>query len=332
MSIDEGATWYRAGLEMHSADPTKVVSAFEAFTWVYNNKLYIDSTYGLDYAGTEELYISGKTFHKGSSPVVVHPVYYVGDWNVPGVDLLVRGRNPDTPVATSAYLTGTIGITTGARVRANPHTPITGIWLSDGITASTVIAAYHARGATSYAASKVNLVAPGTHNLLDGATAPGWNVATGWNASSSGYLISDILPTATMFVIAKYSGIVTAGNYDLFGASTGANYFMMMPLKTAGNIRPWWGGYATSIALANSGANIIGLGPQVYWLNQQKGSFSGTWGAITYPLYVMAFANNGVNPAYQLGQGYVEALYIYDPMPTDAQVLAVDNAMRALFP
>lgn len=48
-------------------------------------------------------------------------------------------------------------------------------WQAGGTTGA--VAAYLAKGAASYAASKVNLVSPGTYDLTDGATFPGW-VAT----------------------------------------------------------------------------------------------------------------------------------------------------------
>lgn len=329
LSDDEGGSWYKAGLEMHEADLTNAVSTYANYTFVYDNKLYIDSVYGLYFKGTASIYILGRSFNKGQTPIVVHPVYYVGFWNNAGVDSSDRGKNPDRPLATRAYLTGTIGSTEG-RVKEHEQVDITGAWLSGGILPATLIGAYQSRGAASYAASLVNLANPGLHDLVSGATAPGWSTETGWDASNSGYLITDITPTETTFVLCIYSGITSAGGKYAFGVIA-SGYFMFAPLYSTGNIRPWWGDYGTSIPLDNTAANVAGLGTNMYWFNQTKGVLAATWTNMTNTLVLLGTRSGG-NPTAFVAQGLWPAFYIYSSMPTDAQILAVDNALRALFP
>ena len=332
-SDDEGATWYRAGIERHEADVTGYALLVPSYTFVYDNKMYIDSFHGLDFDATDVVYISGKTFRKSESPVVVHPVYYVGDWNVVGVDWAGFGKNPDNPVATLSYLTGT-GISASSRVRTLSHADIAqnGIWLSGGISAASVVAAYHSRGAANYETSKINLNNSPTHILTDIIyKAPLWTAAGGWDASTLGYLISDIVPTATMVVMFIYSGFNTPGPYFAYGSSSETGKHTIRPQSVAGSIRPQWGDYSTTTARSNLTANVIAVGPNFYWVNQTKYTFTGTWGDMTHVMSLLAYSVSGTTVNH-VAQGLWPAFYIYDPAPTDAQLLAVDNALRALFP
>jgi len=54
-----------------------------------------------------------------------------------------------------------------------------GWWDLNG-TIKSCVAAYQPVGAADYAASKVNLLNPGTYNLSDGVAYPDWASATGW--------------------------------------------------------------------------------------------------------------------------------------------------------
>lgn len=70
-----------------------------------------------------------------------------------------------------------------------------GWWLAGGISPSDCVAAYQAKGAASYAASKVNLANPGTYDAIDGATAPTWNTTDGWiKTTTAPYLLTGIEP------------------------------------------------------------------------------------------------------------------------------------------
>jgi hypothetical protein len=54
-------------------------------------------------------------------------------------------------------------------------------WLAGGISAANCVAAYQAKGSSSYAASKVNLNQPGTNDATDGTGYPTWDPSTGWS-------------------------------------------------------------------------------------------------------------------------------------------------------
>lgn len=68
---------------------------------------------------------------------------------------------------------------------------VTPWYLSGGVDPSDCIAAYQAKGAESYAASKVNLANPGIHDLTDNNTVP-WDSTDGWKSGTTGnYLVTD---------------------------------------------------------------------------------------------------------------------------------------------
>lgn len=52
-------------------------------------------------------------------------------------------------------------------------------YLAGGVDAANCVAAYQAKGAASYAASKVNLANPGMYDL-EGQTPPSWDASNGW--------------------------------------------------------------------------------------------------------------------------------------------------------
>lgn len=76
-----------------------------------------------------------------------------------------------------------------------PSSAAAGWWLSGGIAAANCVAAFAAKGAASYAASKVNLTGNAAYDISDGAAYPAWNVTTGWTftGESKQYLKSALL-------------------------------------------------------------------------------------------------------------------------------------------
>lgn len=69
------------------------------------------------------------------------------------------------------------------------------------VPGKTCVAAYQPKGATSYAASKVNLANPGTYNAYEGV-APAFDAATGWTFDASQYLLTGITYISPTYSIA----------------------------------------------------------------------------------------------------------------------------------
>lgn len=91
-------------------------------------------------------------------------------------------------------------------------------YLPNGIILSDVVAAYAAKGAASYAASKINLANPGTYNLTEVATSLNWDAILGWNDANKALTSSGFLLTNFTFII-KFSGIVEFGGCGYIPAS-----------------------------------------------------------------------------------------------------------------
>lgn len=88
-------------------------------------------------------------------------------------------------------------------------------WLAGGISAANCIAAYQAKGAASYAASKVNLANPGTYNLADGAGYPTWNATDGWIFDGVDDILrmtSGIVGLSWSFLVKYSDGSFVTGN------------------------------------------------------------------------------------------------------------------------
>lgn len=102
--------------------------------------------------------------------------------------------------------------------------PAGGNWW-DGLTV-----AYQAKGAASYAASKVNLANPGTYDAGDGTAYPTWSAA-GWALNGTDqYLTTGVTPDGNQtwsMLVAVSSGHVAIGLYDSykkFGLWTRSDY------------------------------------------------------------------------------------------------------------
>jgi len=76
-----------------------------------------------------------------------------------------------------------------------------GWWDLNGAITSC-IAAYQAKGAASYAASKVNLANAGTYDLSNGTAYPTWDTSTGWTFTQAN---SEYLTGATLSGLAQDS-------------------------------------------------------------------------------------------------------------------------------
>jgi hypothetical protein len=198
-----------------------------------------------------------------------------------------------------------------------------------GIPLANVVAAWRFKGAVSYALSVVDLV--NGHTLTNGS-APTWDALTGYSWIGSKYLKTDIVPTATMAILISVSGIEATGSNHLFGAREGTGvHFRLQPVVGANTFTYFWGGKSATVARAGNAANVYGLGPQWYWTDQTQTAFVGTWTNFTdKPIYLQAYNNNGAVGGQLNQAGFSVAMSIYDPAPTAAQLLAVDNAMRAL--
>ncbi len=150
-------------------------------------------------------------------------------------------------------------------------------WMAAGVAP---IVAYQAKGAASYAASKVNLAQPGTYNATEGV-APSWAAETGWTFDGiSQYLRTQLAHGDTgqnwsMFV--RFSNLLqpSVGAATLMGEGyNGASHFDLFPWRFTGTNQymMWCNGGNQHKAVTNRLAGVMGLaGNRCYWNGVDEG-------------------------------------------------------------
>jgi len=190
------------------------------------------------------------------------------------------------------------------------------------------VAAYQPKGASSLAASYVNLANPGTYDAAPG-TAPTFDAATGWTFDgNTQYVTTGVVPTHPMSLILRvangYTGPqarVTAGCYDgkAFILESGYGGFRYYEYGTA------YTGPGAAVA-----AGVMCLTPTQGYLN---GATDGTTmsGGTTLPVHALTIGGrNDGGAVNSLWIGKIQAVAIYSTALTAPQVAAVSAAMAAL--
>ena len=119
-SLDNGETWVGNSVYncAETGNNTTWASLRELF--VLNDKIYLAAVVGAGYRSTDIYTLSGQ-WTVGDDANVLHPVYYVGNWNINGSDSY-SGQNKDAPTATLANILSNSKIPLGARVRLSDTT------------------------------------------------------------------------------------------------------------------------------------------------------------------------------------------------------------------
>jgi hypothetical protein len=205
-------------------------------------------------------------------------------------------------------------------------------WWAAGGSAANAYAAYKPIGAASLAASKVNLVSAGSHDLVNGATPPTWDATNGWIFGANAYLTSDIQPAGTWTLICRFAGVPASGSENfIFGVfDGGGNEIALAPWNGGAFIRyenPNTVSFApnlTSGVSAIAGANGFRNGTkEVTTLTISPGTSSKV-------LYVGALNLNG--SVYGALAKNIQAFAVYNATLSDARVAAISTAMAALSP
>lgn len=111
----DGSNWYRTGLLGWRSTDDLTTSRYITNVFSYNNNLYLDMTAAAGHASTIQCSISGK-WKTSEDPVILHPVFFVGNWNNNGNDNY-PGTNPDFPKRTLNNTLSNNAISAGSRVR-----------------------------------------------------------------------------------------------------------------------------------------------------------------------------------------------------------------------
>ena len=195
-----------------------------------------------------------------------------------------------------------------------------GWWDLNG-TLTTCVAAYKAVGAADFAASKVNLVNPGSDNLSDGTTTPTWSSGGGWD------FVGD---TARWLVTPNTLGLMSIAISYVWTYEGGGSYPPLM-MNPAG----YWGSYRIrrSGRSIETAANAFHTGGSRY--------INGTdTAAITFDSRQTLVSNaaSTITQKYMIGSNVsafplnanIYAVAFYNAALSQAQAAALATAMNAL--
>jgi len=190
----------------------------------------------------------------------------------------------------------------------------------------TPLAVWVAKGAASLAASKVNLVTPGIHDLTDGV-APTLQ-ADGWLGNSSAYLFTDIVPTLTYTLAIRVSGQNDAIRAH-GGVSSSATQNFLIRNSGAGNVNFQNGNQQVYAAAFATNEVVVIAGKTVFVNGVQQTSVSAGGSNPTHVITLIGYNNAGVITA-RLSQGNMQAAAIWNTTLTPAQALVVSASMALL--
>jgi hypothetical protein len=222
-------------------------------------------------------------------------------------------------------------------------------YLRGGIPKANCLAAYQPKNASSYAASKMNIANPGTNDLSDGAAFPTWASATGWtfNGALSQLLVinSAIISAAPLSMVCRFYADNATGTLILLSiGDTDVDSFFRIDLRGAVAGDPIYamtnqggvGGHAattsgfTALTWYTTAAIYSSATSRAVYIN---GGSKGTDATNVTPANLdnttigVCKANNTL-AGYMFGK--IAACAFYNIALSDAQVLALHNAMVAI--
>lgn len=210
-------------------------------------------------------------------------------------------------------------------------------YLAGGISAANCLAAYEPKGAADYAASKVNIVNPGTYNAAKQTNDPGWDAANGWMFAANNDALKTGLAIADAWSwIVQFTNVPAGAsqNIAMAGGSTAAanpkfispNYFNYahFTYKDSGGT---WREYKGTAYLSGT-QSFAGFRCFINGVYKQELNTTGLGGTLTNLGLGGVF--NASLTFYKQFSGYIQRAAIYDTTITDVQMAAVHAALAAL--
>ena len=201
------------------------------------------------------------------------------------------------------------------------------------VAGKTCVAAYQPKSAGSYAASKVNLANPGTHDAGDGTAYPTWDTATGWKFNgSTQYLTTGIVPVndQTWSAIVRISGGGTSNEECVFGLYNASN--------NAFNIYSYAAAATNAVLYRNAGqlsvapgatSGVLAMAGNLAFRDGAQESGTIGAGAGSNSLAIILGAIN-YSPLLHHFSGNILAFASYSNTLTAGEVATVSAAMAAL--
>lgn len=189
------------------------------------------------------------------------------------------------------------------------------------------IAAWQGKGAASKAASLVNLVNPGTYNLIEVNTM-GFADATGWEGSGTAYFRTGIVPAVTYTVALRVAGIDNAFE-GLIGAQDGTGSFYIR-LTGGGSVHFGVGAAGGNyISAYNTNMTLVFTNTR-YNINGTAGALVSGTGNPGIEMHIGAYNVNGT-PTYPIdATDFIIGAAVWNSSLTAEQMEAVRAALAAI--
>jgi len=211
-------------------------------------------------------------------------------------------------------------------------------WLSGGINPANCVAAYQAKGAANYEASKINLANPGTYNLAEiGGGSVNWANSTGWGGfvSLTRCLNTGVTPalnlTWSMFV--RFSDYSTS-NYEVLAGYYNAKKSGFLFGPHYDNDMVSFHGNDDYTQIANNPPRIAygvyGFAGRIPYRNgSAEANTFGTY-AGNSPLTIYIGARCLASGVGNYFSGNIQAVVVYNTTLTANQVAALSTAMAGI--
>lgn len=192
-------------------------------------------------------------------------------------------------------------------------------YLAGGVDIANCQGAWDALGALNQAASYVNLVNPGTNDLVLDGTGVSWSSSAGWSTNGDGFLDTGLVSATNYTVIARVKALTAGSRGPIFSAN--AFWFPFVTPDKAGF------GYAYVTFDGKSVSDGVGA------LASQKGYVNGE--------LLVSDLGKRVGDAIWLLKGYNSTFYsstygslcsaaVYNVELSQAQIQAITARMMAL--
>jgi hypothetical protein len=203
------------------------------------------------------------------------------------------------------------GILAGLHQVSNPW------YLAGGVLLPDIVGAYDAIAAPTYAIAKLNLLAPGTHDLDDeGTHAPDWDRVLGFQGDGVGkYLTTDITPPNTSYtIVCEFNHAVENADISIMLGSKGASggtlawyheYKYLNKQTTAAR----YGATATYLNDRWRQGMLAFTADNIYMNGRLIGTIANK-SAPTAPIHLLAYNENGTTKYFTLGNVTRFAIYL----------------------
>lgn len=204
-------------------------------------------------------------------------------------------------------------------------------WCPCGITPDDAVGAYLAKGAGSYANSKINLINENNYPIYDdGDEGVPWDDVNGWRLNNSFLYIYNPPTSENTTIAIRYSDMVVgADNYKLISKYiTGKNTWILQSNSEGGAILYACDTYSCQINNIYTSGVVVGANKWLYHNGGLIGTIPSTpttFSEDENPMYI-----GSEDGASEFSVVNIQAIALYNKVLTPTQIADLTTAMNAL--